>query len=136
MEDDPHALYDCVFLWAIQISDEEGARFVKLDQEGDVADVSDDLAELLPFGFTEAELPDDDEEDDDDEDDDALPAGRHPALKPGRPRDHDGGSPAGCAAGHCRPQSRPSRPRNCDRSSASVLTRAANTLRSVSLSLP
>ncbi|CAK7036182.1 MAG: hypothetical protein KER_01485 [Kerstersia gyiorum] len=75
VEDDPHALYDCVFLWAIQISDEEGARFVKLDQEGDVADVSDDLAELLPFGFTEAELPDDDEEDDYDEDDDALPPG-------------------------------------------------------------
>lgn len=76
VEEDAHAIYDCVFLWAIQISDEEGARFVKLDQEGEVSDVSDDLADLLPFGFSDTELPDEDEDDeDDDADDDIIPPG-------------------------------------------------------------
>lgn len=75
VEDDPAAVFDCLFLWAIQISDEDGARFVKLDQEGDVVDASDALGDLLPFGFTDAEQPDDDEEEDDDEDDDSLPPG-------------------------------------------------------------
>lgn len=75
VEDDPQAQYDCVFLWAIQISDETGARFVKLDQEGDVADASDELAELLPFGFSDVELPDDEDDEDGDDADDGLPPG-------------------------------------------------------------
>jgi len=78
--------YDCLYLWAIQISAAEGERFVKLDQDGEEAAWSDMLADVLPFSLEEEPLPDpdedeDEEEDEDDEDDDAQDAGR-----PGVPR--------------------------------------------------
>ena len=62
--------YDCLYLWAIQITLTEGERFVKLDQNGEETAWSDDLLDMLPFALTDEPLPDDDEDDDDTEDDD------------------------------------------------------------------
>jgi len=62
------ATYDCVYLWGIQITGEpdgQGARFVRLDHVGDEYGSADELAELLPFGFSDET---DDEADDDDDD--------------------------------------------------------------------
>lgn len=72
--------YDCLYLWAIQITLAEGERFVKLDQSGEETAWSDDLLDVLPFGLTDEPLPDvddDEDEDDDDEDDydDTIPPG-------------------------------------------------------------
>ncbi|OZI71521.1 hypothetical protein [Bordetella genomosp. 12] len=64
--------YECLYLWAIQISLTEGERFIKLDQEGEECAWSDVLSDVLPFDLSEnAEdvLDDDEAEDDDDEDD-------------------------------------------------------------------
>lgn len=66
---------DCTFLWAIQLSDQEGARFVKVDAQGEEVGWSDTLEELLPFGLgdepgpeaSELDDPDDLEDDDDPE---------------------------------------------------------------------
>lgn len=44
---------DCKFLWAIQCSDQEGARFVKIDPQGEEVAWADTLSELLPFGLDE-----------------------------------------------------------------------------------
>jgi hypothetical protein len=68
----PHTdadVYDCIYLWAIEITGNEGERFVKLDHEGEEAAWSDDLAEVLPFTLGEEGLISPDEEDEDDEDD-------------------------------------------------------------------
>ncbi len=68
-------VYDCLYLWAIELTDREGEKFVKLDQEGEEAAWYDDLTEVLPFAITDdaelmlAELSLDDEEDEDEEDD-------------------------------------------------------------------
>ncbi|MVW73478.1 hypothetical protein [Bordetella sp. 15P40C-2] len=63
--------YDCLYLWAIQITLNEGERFVKLDQNGEETAWSDDLNDMLPFALTDEPLPeDDDDEDEDTEDDD------------------------------------------------------------------
>lgn len=62
--------YDCLYLWAIQITLAQGERFVKLDQQGEEAAWSDELADVLPFALGDEPLPDDDDEDDDDDDDD------------------------------------------------------------------
>jgi len=61
--------YDCLYLWAVQITLAEGERFVKLDQSGEETAWSDDLADILPFALHDEPLPDDD--DDDEEDDKA-----------------------------------------------------------------
>jgi hypothetical protein len=70
-------VYDCQYLWAVQITDDPEARFVRLDQHGDEFDYAMDLAELLPFDLTDEALPDPDLElledlgdDDDDPDQD------------------------------------------------------------------
>jgi len=61
----PDDIYECVYLWAIQLSPVEGERFVKLDHQGEEFGWSDDLADLLPFGLGELEpAPDDDEDED------------------------------------------------------------------------
>ncbi len=81
-------IYDCQYLWAIQITDDPEARFVRLDQNGDEFDYAMELAELLPFDLTEEALPDPDLElledlgDDDVEDDDpsAGQAGKPPSI--------------------------------------------------------
>lgn len=59
-------LYDCQFLWAIQLSDLEGVRFIKVDSEGDEVAWSDTLESILPFDtLNEPEqAPDDDDADD------------------------------------------------------------------------
>jgi hypothetical protein len=63
--------YDCQFMWAIQLSDLEGVRFIKVDSEGDEVAWSDTLESMLPFDtLNEPEQPDD-EGDDADSDDDA-----------------------------------------------------------------
>ena len=67
-------VYDCQYLWAIQITEDPEARFVRLDDQGEEFDFSNDLAELLPFELTDEALPDPDlelQEDlgEDDEDD-------------------------------------------------------------------
>ncbi len=63
--------YDCLYLWAIEISLNEGERFVKLDQDGEESAWSDSLEDVLPFALTEEPMPEDpDEDDEDDEDED------------------------------------------------------------------
>jgi len=66
-------VYDCQYLWAIQITEDPEARFVRLDQNGDEFDFAMELSELLPFDLTDEALPDPDlellEDLDDDEDD-------------------------------------------------------------------
>jgi len=61
--------YDCLYLWAVQITPAEGERFVKLDQAGEETAWSDDLADLLPFALSDEPLPDDDDDDDEDDED-------------------------------------------------------------------
>lgn len=68
--------YDCLYLWAIQITLTEGERFVKLDQDGEESAWSDTLTDVLPFALSEedlAELADDEDDDEDDEDDEEAP---------------------------------------------------------------
>jgi hypothetical protein len=67
--------YDCLYLWAIQITLGEGERFVKLDQDGAESAWSDSLADVLPFALSDEDLAalDDDEDDEDDEDEDEDP---------------------------------------------------------------
>ncbi|MGB6240875.1 MAG: hypothetical protein WBF69_00160 [Castellaniella sp.] len=74
---------DCEFLWAIQLSELEGCRYIKVDAQGEEAGWSDELSELLPFELSETELPDDeddaaniDESDAGDDADDMPDAGR------------------------------------------------------------
>lgn len=52
-------VYDCAFLWAIEITDDPEERFVRLDPEGEVFDAAADLAMLLPFNIEEPALPPD-----------------------------------------------------------------------------
>ena len=79
---DDHA-YDCLYLWAIQITLAEGERFVKLDQDGEESAWSDTLAEVLPFALSDEDLAalEDDEDDDDDQDDDILSNGHGAAHR-------------------------------------------------------
>ena len=88
-------VYDCRYLWAIQITDDPEARFVRLDEQGDEFDFSNELAELLPFETSDEELPDPDIElsetlDDDEyvELDDSEDDTRHHGQDPyqGRPK--------------------------------------------------
>jgi len=55
-------VYDCEFMWAIEITPETHDRFVRLDPEGEVFDSAPELAMLLPFTLDEPELPDDSDE--------------------------------------------------------------------------
>jgi len=61
-------VYECQYLWAIQLSDIEGVRFIKVDDEGDEVAWSDDLASMLPFGLGSEPPPPLDDDDFDDED--------------------------------------------------------------------
>lgn len=64
--------YDCLYLWAIQISLTEGERFIKIDQDGEECAWSDSLTDVLPFDLSDTmdDLEDIDDEDEDDEDGD------------------------------------------------------------------
>ncbi len=75
----PDDTFDCLYLWAIQISLTEGERFIKLDQEGEESAWSDNLDDMLPFALGDAsahevsyEDHDDAEEDDEEDEDDAA----------------------------------------------------------------
>ncbi len=82
--------FDCVFLWAVEITDDPDERFVRLDQDGEVFDTASELATLLPFSLQEPEIdPDDEDSIDDDENqseetDEADPGDitSHPAGRP------------------------------------------------------
>ncbi|WJJ92964.1 hypothetical protein [Neopusillimonas aromaticivorans] len=64
-------IYDCEYLWAIQLSDLEGVRFIKVDHDGEEVAWSDDIGGILPFELSDEPVLDiDDDEDDSDEGDD------------------------------------------------------------------
>jgi len=56
--------YDCAFLWAIEITEDDDERFVRLDPDGEVFDAAPELAMLLPFTLEEPELAEQDSADD------------------------------------------------------------------------
>lgn len=61
--------YDCLYLLAIQLSANEGERFVKIGDDGEETAWSDVLSDVLPFSLEEEELPplEDDEDEDENE---------------------------------------------------------------------
>jgi hypothetical protein len=61
---------DCKFLWAIQLSDQKDARFVKVDAQGEEVGWSETLQDLLPFGLGDEPAPELDDLDDLEDDDD------------------------------------------------------------------
>lgn len=64
-------MFDCEYLWAIQLSDLEGVRFIKVDQEGEEIAWSENLSDVLPFVMVDQATSDDiDDLDDDGPDDD------------------------------------------------------------------
>ncbi len=69
-------VFDCEYLWAIQLSDLEGVRFIKVDQDGEEIAWSENLRDVLPFVMADEPVSDDDDDDleDDgpDEDDDIF----------------------------------------------------------------
>src|SRR3546814_11725693 len=42
-------VFDCEYLWAIQLSDLEGVSFIKVDQEGEEVAWTENLQDILPF---------------------------------------------------------------------------------------
>lgn len=56
-------LYSCECLWIIQLSDDDEARYVKVDPLSQEYDTSNDLLELLPFALGDEPLPADDDDD-------------------------------------------------------------------------
>jgi len=69
-------IYECDYLWAIQLSAEDGARFIKVDHEGEETAWADDLTEILPFALLDDEdMNDEVDEDDNDEDDEEPDSG-------------------------------------------------------------
>lgn len=58
-------LYACEYLWAVQLSDLEGARYIKVDTEGEEVAWTSDLREILPFDLTDPEPSDADDADGD-----------------------------------------------------------------------
>lgn len=58
---------DCELLWAVQLSDLEGVRYIKVDAQGEEVAWTDTLSDLLPFDLQEIAAPPDDEDEDEDE---------------------------------------------------------------------
>jgi hypothetical protein len=58
---------DCELLWAVQLSDLEGVRYIKVDAQGEEVAWTDTLSDLLPFDLQEVAAPPDDEEEDDED---------------------------------------------------------------------
>jgi len=54
-------LYACEYLWAIQLADLEGVRYIKVDTEGEEVAWTNDLREILPFDLTDPESQDADD---------------------------------------------------------------------------
>lgn len=63
-------VFECEYLWAIQLSDLEGVRFIKVDQEGEEIAWSENLRDVLPFVMADEAVSDDIDDLDDDEPDD------------------------------------------------------------------
>lgn len=91
--------FSCELLWAIQLTDIQGLRFIKIDSEGDEVAWSDNLDEMLPFDLRDPDLVDESEPDDESQqaDSGADPrpgAGSHCGhdhhSAPGHDHDHDG----------------------------------------------
>ncbi|MBC7202569.1 MAG: hypothetical protein H5U29_03445 [Pusillimonas sp.] len=56
-------VYECEFLWAVQLSDLEGIRFIKVNHEGEEIAWSREIEGVLPFQLNEPEpAPDDDDD--------------------------------------------------------------------------
>ena len=55
---------DCELLWAVQLSDLEGVRYIKVDAQGEEVAWTDTLSDLLPFDLQEIAAPPDDEDED------------------------------------------------------------------------
>jgi len=62
-------VFDCEYLWAIQLSALDGVRYIKVDQHGEEVAWTDELRDILPFALNDVAPPEDDE----DEDSSALP---------------------------------------------------------------
>lgn len=70
-------VFDCEYLWAIQLSDLEGVRFIKVNQEGEEIAWTENLQDILPFIMTDelaadSGLDEDEGYDPDDDPDDDL----------------------------------------------------------------
>lgn len=63
-------IFECEYLWAIQLSDLEGVRFIKVDQEGEEIAWSENLRDVLPFVMSDEPVSEDDDDLADDEPDD------------------------------------------------------------------
>lgn len=61
-------VYDCEYLWAIQLSDIDGVRYIKVDQEGDEVAWADKLQDILPFIMLDDTVDQDDTDEDEDDD--------------------------------------------------------------------
>lgn len=57
--------YDCQLLWAIQLTDIEGLRFIKVDSTGEEVAWTDTLADILPFDASKEPAPAADDDTDD-----------------------------------------------------------------------
>lgn len=69
-------VFECEYLWAIQLSDLEGIRFIKVDQDGDEVAWTENLSDVLPFVMADDDSQDDDSDDElDDDDDDPYDTG-------------------------------------------------------------
>lgn len=51
--------YQCEFLWAVQLADLPGVRFIKVDAHGEEIAWTDNLREILPFDLADPPQPDD-----------------------------------------------------------------------------
>lgn len=73
---------ECEFLWAIQLADLDGVRFIKVDADGEEVAWTDTLTDILPFNMDEVRPMDVDEDDADggDDADEADDGGRPGTL--------------------------------------------------------
>lgn len=72
-------VFDCQYLWAIQLCQLENIRYIKVDHEGDEIAWTETLAEILPFNIVDAVISDDL---DDDLDDDTNSDASNPSDTP------------------------------------------------------
>ena len=85
-------IYDCEYLWAVQLSDIEGIRFIKIDGEGEEIAWTNDLSEIVPFDLREVSQEDidfiDDPDTEDENEDDEPPYDSSYLDTPGKPTLH------------------------------------------------
>lgn len=62
--------YLCEFMWAIQVSDIIGVRYIKVDYDGEEIAWTNDLKEILPFDVNDKNIHNDDEIDADEDEQD------------------------------------------------------------------